>query len=499
MPDPLSIALLTPAEMARADKAAIASGIAGVTLMAAAGEAVAHAMQARWQPCRVLVLCGPGNNGGDGFVVATRLQAAGWSPRVLLLGQRTALQGDAAWHAAQWSGNVHEVHGSADEGLLEWLAGLLNDTDLVVDALFGAGLARPVAGLAAAILHAIAARELPVCAVDMPSGVDGATGAVLGTAIAAELTVTFFRKKPGHLLRPGRDLCGEVILADIGIPSQVLKGIAPATYENAPALWSAAFPWPQSGTHKYRRGHVLVSGGAVMTGAARLAALAAARVGAGLVTIAVPREAWAIYASAMTSVMVEPLSDSRLAPALRDERRNAVLIGPGAGLGGLTRQNVLDAAMTGRALVLDADALTVFADVPEKLFEALVGPCILTPHEGEFARLFELDGSKLERACKAARRAGAVVVLKGADTVVAAPDGRAAINANASAWLATGGTGDVLAGMMAGLLAQGMQAFEAACAAVWMHGEAGRYGGPGLISEDLPGLLPQVLAQLYRA
>lgn len=471
--------------MATADRAAMAAGVSGVRLMAEAGAAVARSITERWRPCRVLVLCGPGNNGGDGFVVAQRLHAQGWPVRLALLGRREALRGDAAWHAARWQGEV-----------LDLSLSLLDDAELVVDALYGTGLSRDVDGLAAEILAEIVRRGLPVCAVDVPSGLDGATGETRGVAAAAQLTVTFFRKKPGHLLMPGRDLCGELVVADIGIPEQVLGPIGAATFENGPALWAARFPWPEAAAHKYHRGHVLVNGGAVMTGAARLSAMAAARAGAGLVTIAAPEQAWPVYAASMLSVMVERLPGADLAPALADHRRNAIIVGPGAGVSEQTRSNVLAAAATGRALVLDADALTVFADDPGKLFGALRGPCVLTPHEGEFARLFDSTGDKLARARCAARTSGAVVILKGADTVIAEPEGRAAINANAPAWLATGGTGDVLAGMVGGLMAQGMPAFEAACAAVWMHGEAGRLAGPGMISEDLPGRLPQVLRGL---
>lgn len=488
MPDSLSHVLLTPAEMARADQAAIQAGVPSVALMAAAGQAVADAVQARWLPGRVLVLCGPGNNGGDGFVAACCLQAAGWDVRVALLGELAALNGDAAWHARRWGGDVHALDPR-----------LLDGVDFVIDALFGAGLSRAVDGMTADMLREISRRRLPVCAVDMPSGVDGANGALRGPAPQADFTVTFFRKKPGHLLLPGRALCGDIVVADIGIASEVLQDLRVATFENGPALWRLELPWPGADTHKYRRGHVLVSGGAVMTGAARLAALGAARAGAGLVTIAAPQAAWAVYAAAMTSVMVEPLDNATgdIAAALVDVRRNVLVVGPGAGVSEQTRHNVLAAAATGRALVLDADALSVFADEPAALFAVLRGSCVLTPHEGEFARLFpEADGDRLSRAREAARSSGAVVVLKGADTVIAEPGGRAVINGNAPPWLATGGSGDVLTGIVAGLVAQGMPVFEAACAAVWMHGAAGQMAGPGLISEDLPGQLPHVLRQL---
>lgn len=478
--------LLTPEQMGQADQAAITSGVPGFELMEAAGRAVAAALQARWRPCPVLVLCGPGNNGGDGFVVGRLLQEAGWKVTLALLGERDALRGDAARHAARWQGEIRSMH-----------TGLLDGVELVVDALFGAGLSRDVDGLAAEMLCAVEQRGLPVCAVDMPSGVDGATGQVRGVAVQAALTVTFFRKKPGHVLFPGRALCGDIVVADIGIPEAVLDSVAAATFENAPPLWNHSFPWPENETHKYRRGHVLVSGGARMTGAARLVAMAAARVGAGLVTVAVPPEAWSVYAAALTSIMVECVEEGVLAPALEDKRRNVIVLGPGAGVTQQTRLNVLAAAAAGRALVLDADALTVFADNPKQLFSALRGPCVLTPHDGEFARLFQVEGDRLSRARVAAKRSGTVVILKGADTVVAEPGGRAVINSSAPPWLATAGAGDVLSGMVGGLLAQGMPVFESACAAVWLHGEAAALAGPGMISEDLPSLLPQVLRQLY--
>lgn len=478
--------LLTPEQMGQADQAAITSGVPGFELMEAAGRAVAAALQARWRPCPVLVLCGPGNNGGDGFVVGRLLQEAGWKVTLALLGERDALRGDAARHAARWQGEIRSMH-----------TGLLDGVELVIDALFGAGLSRDVDGLAAEMLCAVEQRGLPVCAVDMPSGVDGATGQVRGVAVQAALTVTFFRKKPGHVLFPGRALCGDIVVADIGIPEAVLDSVAAATFENAPPLWNHSFPWPENETHKYRRGHVLVSGGARMTGAARLVAMAAARVGAGLVTVAVPPEAWSVYAAALTSIMVECVEEGVLAPAMEDKRRNVIVLGPGAGVTQQTRLNVLAAAATGRALVLDADALTVFADNPKQLFSALRGPCVLTPHDGEFARLFQVEGDRLSRARVAAKRSGTVVILKGADTVVAEPGGRAVINSSAPPWLATAGAGDVLSGMVGGLLAQGMPVFESACAAVWLHGEAAALAGPGMISEDLPSLLPQVLRQLY--
>lgn len=480
--------LLTPAQMAVADRRTIEAGIPGASLMAAAGAAVAHAIQARWSPTPAVVLCGPGNNGGDGWVVARLLQEAGWPVRVALWGERDHLRGDAAWAASTWRGSVERAQP-------ETLAG----AGLIVDGLLGAGLSRPLDGGLRALVEAVNASRALVCAIDVPSGLDGASGRIMGAAVRADLTVTFFRRKPGHVLLPGRLLCGELVCADIGIQASVLAAIAPRVWVNDPDLWREQFPWPDAAGHKYHRGHALVVGGGTMLGASRLACLAAARLGAGLVTLAVPTGAWAIQAGALTSVMVEALpADGDVVATLSDPRRNALLIGPGLGRASAACSQVLALLATGRPCVLDADALTVFADRPEVLLGALHGGCVLTPHEGEFARVFALEGDKLQRAASAARASGAVVLLKGADTVVAAPDGRCVINDNAPPTLATAGAGDVLAGMVTGLLAAGMPPFEAACAAVWLHGLAADQLGPGLLAEDLPSALPEALQALSR-
>jgi ADP-dependent NAD(P)H-hydrate dehydratase / NAD(P)H-hydrate epimerase len=479
-------ALLTPRQMGEADRLTIASGIAGSVLMENAGRAVADAIARRWPPRPVTVFCGPGNNGGDGFVAARLLAERGWPARLALFGERGRLRGDAAYAAARWPGPVEPLTPLALEG-----------AGLAVDAIFGAGLARPVDGAAAAVVGALAERRLPIVAVDVPSGVDGESGEIRGTAPRAALTVTFFRKKPGHLLLPGRGHCGEIVLARIGIADAVLEQVAPDTAEDAPAWWLPAFPRPGLADHKYRRGHALVAGGAVMTGAARLAARSAARLGAGLVTVAAPAAAFPIYATALTGVIVQPIEGIEdFQELLADERRNAALIGPGAGVGGETRDKTLAILAAGKRAVLDADALTAFSDDPETLFAAIRSPVVVTPHEGEFARLFATAGSKPERARRAARESGAVVLLKGADTVIAAPDGRVAINANAPPNLATAGSGDVLAGMVLGLLAQGTEPFTAAAAAVWLHGDAARRISAGLVAEDLVETLPKALRDL---
>ncbi len=480
------LALLTPLQMGDADRAAEANNIDGIALMEAAGGAVAVAVGARWPIQPVTVLCGPGNNGGDGFVAARHLAAAGWPVTLALLGSREKLTGDAARAASLWDGAV-----------APFLEHSLDGAGIVIDAIFGAGLSRPLEGKALALVSALKARRIPTCAIDIPSGLDGASGMVRGDAAPADLTVTFFRKKPGHLLFPGRGLCGDVVVADIGIPASVLDKISPNNWENGPALWLAAYPWPQAESHKYKRGEVLVLGGERITGASRMSAMAASRAGAGIVTLAAPSKVWSVYATSLINAIVlsfDGLSDFEA--LLADTRRNVIAIGPGAGVGESTRQFVLAALATKRATVLDADALTSFAEAPEMLFQAITGPCVLTPHTGEFMRLFHFDGDKVERTRNAAKQCNAIVLLKGSDTVIAAPDGRAIINSNAPAQLATGGSGDVLTGFVAALLAQGMEPFEAAAAAVWLHGAAATQFGLGLVADDLPNALPQVLQAL---
>jgi NAD(P)H-hydrate epimerase len=480
------LALLTPLQMGDADRATKASGIDGFGLMEAAGGAVAVAAGVRWLMRPVTVLCGPGNNGGDGFVAARHLADAGWPVKLALLGSRDKLSGEAAHAASLWKCPIAAFSSECLEG-----------AGIVIDAIFGAGLSRPLDGKALAMVEALKIRRIPVCAVDVPSGLDGASGVILGAAAPAELTVTFFRKKPGHLLYPGRGLCGDVVLADIGTPISALDEIAPNTWENGPDLWLGGYPWPQPESYKYKRGEVLILGGEAITGASRMTAMAASRAGAGMVTLAAPSRVWSIYATSLIDAIVDSFDGlEEFEVLLADRRRNVIAIGPGAGVGASTRQFVLAALATRRAAVLDADALTSFAEAPEDLFRAIAGPCVLTPHAGEFKRLFHFEGDKLQRTRNAAKQSNAVVVLKGPDTVIAAPDGRAIINSNAPAQLATGGSGDVLTGFVAALLAQGMPPFDAAAAAVWLHGAAATEYGLGLVAEDLPNALPRVLQKL---
>jgi hydroxyethylthiazole kinase-like uncharacterized protein yjeF len=490
--------VLTTAEMERADRLTIAAGTPGFALMMSAGQAVAEAAMDLVEEGPIVVVAGRGNNGGDGFVAAAELAARGRDVSVILLCERDSLQGDAALAARGWKYPVLPFNPQA-----------IGKPALIIDALFGAGLNRPVKGDPLEMIEAVNANGAPVLAVDLPSGVNGTSGMVMGAAINAVETVTFFRRKPAHLLMPGRKHCGHVRLADIGIDPGVLEEIRPQASENVPPSWQKSFPVPDIDGHKYARGHAIVlSGELASTGAARLAARGALRAGAGLVTVASPRDALAVNAAALTAVMVRAVDTVvEFADMLGDRRFSSVVIGPGAGVSARTRDLVHTALSAQRGLVLDADALTSFAEAPERLFEAIKAAgdaqVVLTPHEGEFPRLFSdisnkhPGRSKLERVRAAAERSGAVVLLKGPDTVVAAPDGRASIASNAPPWLATAGAGDVLAGMIAGMLAQGVPAFEAACIGVWMHGEAAREAGPGLIAEDLPEVLPAVFRRLY--
>jgi hydroxyethylthiazole kinase-like uncharacterized protein yjeF len=494
--------LLTPDEMAEADRLAIEAGPhSGIELMRRAGAAVAAAVLERFPYAAVAhVLCGPGNNGGDGYVVARLLAEAGvtvnlWSMAAPRRGTDAAIAAGACPVPPR---PLQEFR--ADAG------------DLVIDALFGAGLSKPLEGDAARAVAEIERSGAAVVAIDLPSGISGAGGNVLGAAPHADLTVTFFRMKPGHLLYPGCEYCGETIVADIGIGANVLEDIAPCCFENVPILWRSALPVPAVDTHKYKRGHACVfSGGPSATGAARLSALAAARIGAGAVTVLSPAAAMLVNATHLTAIMLAKVDDvADLNTFVERRKPNAFALGPGFGVGEKIRELALAVLENGDCggLVLDADGITSFRDAPASLFitagSGHAPPLVLTPHEGEFGRLFpglaeDAGLSKLDKARRAAERAHAIIIYKGPDTLIVAPDGRAAINANGTPFLATAGSGDVLSGMVAGLLAQGMPAFEAACAAVWMHAEAGRRFGPGLIAEDLPGLLPAVLAEVYGA
>ncbi len=459
-------------------------------MMEAAGSAAASFIIRNISKRPVAILCGPGNNGGDGFVVARKLKEAGWTVRLGLVGDKSYLKGDAALMAGLFDGAIEPLSASVMEG-----------AGLIVDALFGTGLARAIESPEREVIEAANAHPAPKIAIDIPSGVDADTGAVLGAAIQANATVTFIARKPGHILFPGRALAGSVELADIGVRDALIAALDPKTFDNHPALWAGRWRRPGFAAHKYDRGHAaIVSGPRLKTGAARLAALSALRVGAGLVTMLSPKDAADENAAHLTAVMLrEADGAAAIAEALSDKRFTVALIGPGAGVGAATKDRVLTILKSSAGAVLDADALTSFEGDAQSLFAALRADDVLTPHAGEFARLFPPLKAKprLEAARAAAAQARCVIVLKGADTIIAAPDGRAIINSNAPFDLATAGAGDVLAGAIAGMRAQGTPGFEAAASGVWLHGAAGQVAGPGLIAEDLPNALPQVLRMLF--
>ena len=516
-----ALRLLTAAQMQAVDARALEQGLDSYQLMTAAGEAVCDAAidLAVTRPGSFLVIAGPGNNGGDGAVAARALQERGHDVRVLRFLPRSALSRSAREGAgtdaerafADWQGEVHDC--CLDEPQLDpAFAELIAQADVIVDALFGAGLSRPPQGMLADVIAQVNAAAARVLAVDVPSGLDGNTHQASASCIEATATVTFFLYKPAHFLYPGRALCGRKTLAQIGLSDAQLDPEWPLCLLNEAAFFSSLLPTLSSDGHKFDRGHVLIRSGPVSsTGAARLSAHTALYCGAGLVTLASEQEALPVNASHLTAVMLKRCDTvQQWHDILLDERINSVVVGPGNGVNEHTRSCALEALAAGKHCVLDADALSCWADPEDRqqLFKQLrAASCtaVLTPHGGEFRRLFgglyaeegaESAGSRLHLARKAASQASAVVVFKGADTVIAAPDGRAAINANAPPWLATAGAGDVLAGLIASLLAQGMPAFEAACAAVWLHGQAATDLQYPISAEQLLLQVPEVLRKL---
>lgn len=486
--------ILTNAQMARADALAIEAGTPGFTLMKNAGAAAAAEIKKRFKNRKALVLCGPGNNGGDGFVIAALLKKAGWNIRVASLVPVGQLKGDAAKAAKMWKGAISDFQSvrlppprpsslSARTPSPHW-----GEAELVVDAVFGTGFQGRLKEPVVSLFKKIKKNRCAVAAIDIPSGVNGDTGAADKNALSAALTVTFCRKKLGHVLEPGKSLCGEIVVADIGIKDSVVRRAGCAALENGPELWRGFLPRKKAGGHKYDYGHAIIYGAPELTGATRLAAEACARIGAGLVTVLSPEKVANVYRRTLAPhVMVrEDLKWD-------DRRVTARLYGPGGVAKGVRLKFDVPA-------VLDAGALRISPPFIPPLAggkRSKGGAVVLTPHEGEFKRMFpKLKGSKPDRAKAAAKKSGCIVVLKGPDTVIADPGGRAVINVNAPPWLATAGTGDVLAGMITGLLAQEMEPFQAACAAVWMHGEAARLHGPGLVAGDMQRLIPGVLIDL---
>jgi ADP-dependent NAD(P)H-hydrate dehydratase / NAD(P)H-hydrate epimerase len=486
------LALLTGAQMRIAEQAAFARGLPSFEAMRRAGVAVAETIMARWPAGRVgevHVLCGPGNNGGDGFVTAATLREGGYRVMLHAVRAKSEYGGDAARAAAMWQDDAPRPDIDA--------VAALDRSAIVVDALFGIGLDRALEGETAALIEAVNRAAATVVAVDIASGVHADDGRVMGAAVAADLTVTFGWRKLGHALQPGAGQCGEVVVADVGFNADDLAAANPACWLNQPALWASDYPVPKATHHKYQRGHAVIAGGAVMTGAARLAAHAARRVGIGLLTLAVAPEAWAVYASDQPGAIVRKAGDlAAFASIAGEERITSLLIGSGLEPDGTTADLVRTGTALSRPTVLDGGALTVLAG-NRQLIEGRPD-IVLTPHEGEFGRLFPdlvARPSKAERAREAARRTGCTIVLKGPDTVVAAPDGGIVVATGAPPTLATAGSGDVLAGVITGLLGLQMLPFQAAAMGVWLHGQAAQGFGLGLIAEDLPDRLPAALAK----
>ncbi|GFE66731.1 NAD(P)H-hydrate dehydratase [Litoreibacter roseus] len=504
---------LTAAQMRTTERAAIDSDlVTGLELMERAGRGVVDAIFEEWPDLaktahRAVVLCGPGNNGGDGFVIARLLKDWGWDVDVFLYGDPAKLPPDAKTNHDRWCklGQVAALSNYTDGDTVH---------DIYIDALFGTGLGRPVDGHPARVLASLGYHEDRLVCVDIQSGLCADSGRMLGEqqAASAALTVTFHRTKLGHVLAQGPVASGRIKVVDIGLPADLKAdpSIASGVYPDRLALRKG-----QASEHKYNHGHALIlSGGPGKTGAARLAARGALRVGAGLVTVACPSAALQDCAAQLTAIMLEPVDAVvDLAAVLEDERLNALCIGPGLGTGQPTRELVAETLTTQRATVLDADALTAFTEDPAQLFDQLHEGCVLTPHGGEFSRLFSDIAEKLKQPATrgpayskvdatraAAMRTGCVVLFKGPDTVIATPDGRCSINSayneRAVPWLATAGAGDVLSGFITGLMARGLDAMAAAEGAAWLHVECARQFGPGLIAEDLPEQLPMVFRTL---
>jgi hydroxyethylthiazole kinase-like uncharacterized protein yjeF len=485
--------------MKRVDEKAREQGISSYSLMENAGLAVADAVQAlAGSPCRVVVLAGPGNNGGDGAIAAVELDSLEYEVHVVRIVTEQKSYGDANRAFQSWHHPI-EIISLNEIELSDTTSTLILSADVVVDAMFGAGLTRPLSGIVAAMVKLVNDGPAQVVAVDVPSGLSGNTHNVNGPCVEAELTVTFFLHKPAHFLYPGRQLCGSVLLAQIGLDNEQLDQHEPNCYLNEPAVFYSMMPRINTIGHKFHRGHVLVRSGPVeSTGAARLSAETALRCGAGLVTVATSHDALLVNAAHLTAVMLKCCdTEHAWKEQLADPRITTVVVGPGNGISEGTRNSVISSLESEKQCVLDADALSCWSDNNwrhefMKVMASTTASVVLTPHAGEFEHLFgnlsdEQFPSKLHKALEAASQSRAVIVYKGADTVVASPDGRSSINANAPPWLATAGTGDVLAGLIAALLAQGMPPFEASCAAVWLHGAAAESLGYPLCSEDLVG------------
>lgn len=484
--------ILSTKQMYKADQLAIKTGVSSEELMENAGAGVTAHITANWNPRRTMVFCGPGNNGGDGYVIARHLIDAGWDVTVVSSHDPAVLQGDAAQMYARCPVKVKNVRDLLN---IAW------NYQLVIDAVFGAGFHGELPKDVQSTFDQAKEKGAAIIAVDVPSGVDGDKGIVCSSTPMAAMTVTFFKPKFGHLLHPARAHCGKLYVVDIGIPATVLSGMDIKAFQNDPSLWGRQFPKLSVTGHKYDRGHAaIVGGGIANTGAARIAARNCLRIGAGAVTLLSSPSALLVYAQALEAIMVSPIADIEMFKEfLTSKRIRSVLIGPANGVNERTKVFTLAALGSASDVVIDADAITVFKDDPAQLFEAIKskkhGHVVLTPHEAEFDRLFNLTGSALEKCKSATRESGAIVLLKGATTVAAAPDGRVTLNVNAPPWLATAGSGDALAGLITGLMLGFEDPLMAVSAGIWIHSEAAQQFGVGLIAEDIEKCIPRILQE----
>lgn len=488
--------LLSADQMQQVDRTAAISGINTFELMENAGRSVAEqVLKYEHAVSPLIVVVGGGNNGGDGYIAAELLRKTGIATTVLRVGSMPIAGSDADKAKQGYGGNLLSLASDTTQ-IPNKIRSTLIECKMIIDALFGAGLRREVTGVVASLIETINQLDCPIISVDLPSGLDGNDNIVKGAAVQATQTVTFFLAKPAHYLFPGRKLCGELIVKQIGLNEAHLSSIsAPVVHRNAPKLFTIHLPMPNEKAHKYQRGHVLVRSGPInSTGASRLSAGTALTCGAGAVTLASSDQALAVNAAHLTAVMLALCNNlADWLALLRNKNTNVAVIGPGNGIDEQIKDCVLESLKHPASLVLDADALSCWEDSPERFICALQNakaPVVLTPHSAEFDRVFRSTKivdlpSKLHQAQAAAKLTKAVVIYKGADTVIASPDGQACINCNAPPWLATAGSGDVLAGAVASLHAQGMPLFESAMAAVWLHGEAATALGYPLTAEQL--------------
>ncbi|VAV90167.1 NAD(P)H-hydrate epimerase / ADP-dependent (S)-NAD(P)H-hydrate dehydratase [hydrothermal vent metagenome] len=486
-----AIPILTTKNCYQADKQAIASGITPVTRMENAGSGAAESITARYEKCKTLILCGPGANGGDGYVIARKLHEAGWSVDVM------ALTAPVAGSDAEFMAQQCPVDASSR------VRQLPTDIELIVDCLYGAGLNRALDADTTQLIHQVNQHKSPVVAIDLPSGIFGDSNGGFAPCIVADTTITFAVKKLAHVLEPERSFCGVVEVVDIGFPDGMISDMPEVALENSPCLWSQIPVQPGAQSHKHNRGRLWVGcGGHLQTGAARLAARAGLRIGAGWVMLGGSKKAMQVCAAHETSIVLQtrPKHQSMAKTLQTSPVPDCVILGPAGGIGARMRADILDVLRSGIAAVLDADALRVMSAEPEVFFELCNENTVLLPHEAEFLGLFpdlnQTFGHKINRVKAAASRAGCTVLLKGADSVIANATGRAVVNTKTSAWLATLGTGDVLAGMVGGLMAQRVGGMDATCAAVWIHGALGQNLGAGLIAEDLPNEIPNILKNM---